>query len=284
MSIAITRGDADVNGTRLHYFTKGSGEPLVVLHGWPQTSLAWMPTIDRLSARYTVIAPDLRGAGQSAKPESGYDKKTMAEDIRALVHSLGFRRVHLVGHDMGATVIYPYACMHGDEVASLTFVDVPALGIAPLPLPFDAWHFGFHQTADLPEKLTAGRERVYLQHFLRTPKPGAISSDAFDAYAAAYSAPGAMKAGFEMYRAFAADAADNAGFAKTQLAMPVLCVGGEYLFGDYAHRVMTHVAPDIRGVVIPGIGHWIPEEAPDAFCDALLAFLDDVSSASTGVR
>lgn len=270
MTITLEHGDAEANGVRLHYVRAGTGELVILLHGWPQTWRAWEAVIPRLADTYTVIAPDLRGFGDSDKPDGGYDKKTVADDVRALVRGLGFERIHLVGHDVGATVIYPYAARYPDEIASLTFVDVPALGIADIPLPFDAWHFGFHQTPGLPEILTKGREREYLLHFFGTAYPGAIDEEQLAAYVEAYSQPGAMRAGFEHYRAFGIDAADNAALKSKRLSMPVLCIGGEVLFGDYAHRAMRTVCDDISGVVIPGVGHWLPEEAPDQVTAELL--------------
>jgi pimeloyl-ACP methyl ester carboxylesterase len=281
-----THGMADVEpGLRIHYVTAGSGPRVIVLlHGFPQTWREWHLVIEPLAqAGYRVVAADYRGAGHSWRPLGGYDKRTMAGDIRRLVREhLGIETpVAMVGHDIGLMVAYAYAQEYRDEVSHLVVVDAPLPGTAV----FDrirsdprVWHFAFHGVRDLPEVLVAGREREYLQVFFnaRIYDPSAISDADINAYASSYSAPGAMRAGFEVYRAFDQDAADNRSALERngKLTMPVLAVGGAIsTTGPLIEEMMREVAEDVKGVRVPGTGHWVPEENPDAFVAALLKFL-----------
>jgi pimeloyl-ACP methyl ester carboxylesterase len=281
-----THGMADIEpGLRLHYVTAGAGARTVVLvHGFPQTWRQWRHVIPPLAdAGFGVVAPDYRGAGQSWRPPGGYDKRTMAEDIRRLVREhLGIEEpVAVVGHDIGLMVAYAYAQAHGDEVSHLVVADAPLPGTAVFDrLRSDprVWHFAFHGARDVPEMLVAGRERQYLQAFInaRIFDPSAISDADLDAYASAYSAPGAMRAGFEVYRAFDQDAEDNrAALARNgKLTMPVLAVGGETsTSGPLVEEMMREVAENVTAVRIPRSAHWVAEENPEAFTAALLAFL-----------
>ena len=276
---------ADVEpGLRLHYAEAGSGErTIVLLHGFPQTWWEWHKAIPELVAGgFRVVAPDYRGAGDSWRPAGGYDKVTMAGDVRALVREhLGIEgRLAVVGHDIGLMVAYAYAQAYRDEVSHLVVVDAPLPGTEVFDrLRSDprVWHFAFHGTRDIAEMLVAGRERPYLQAFFgaRVFDPSAIGPEDLDVYVSAYSAPGAMRAGFEVYRAFDRDAEDNrAALARNgKLTVPVLAVGGEIsTSGALVEEMMREVAEDVRGVRVPRTGHWIPEEAPEAFVRAVLDF------------
>ncbi len=200
---------AEVNGVRLHYVMAGAGDPVVLLHGWPQTWHEWRHLIPVLASRYTVIAPDLRGFGDSDKPASGYDKRTVAEDIRQLVRHLGLREITLVGHDIGMMVAYHYAAAHPQEVRRLAVAEaaLPGLGLEEL---MDAakypkfWHFGFFAAPGVPEMLVAGRERMFLSYFVRhlAFDSYAVTEDDLGEYASRMAAPGALRGGFEHYRAF----------------------------------------------------------------------------------
>jgi pimeloyl-ACP methyl ester carboxylesterase len=272
---------ARTNGINLHYVIGGQGEPLLLLHGWPQTWYEYHRVMPRLAERFTVIVPDLRGAGESDAPASGYDKETMAEDLRGLLDHLGLDTVNLVGHDIGVMVAYPLAAKYPARIRRLVLAEAPIPGVEPGwtlagSLRF-LWHFGFHNERETPELLTAGRERAYLLSFY---KKFAAVQDAFpdaevDVYARAYARPGRMTAGFEWYRAFDADAARNAELQKTKLPMPLLMMAGG-AFGNTEADLVAQgevIATQVRAAVIAGSGHWILEEKPDLFVTALLSFL-----------
>ena len=204
--VALQHHTARVNDVMIHYVIAGQGEPVVLLHGWPQTWYEWRKIIPALAARYTVIAPDMRGIGDSSRPVSGYDKRTVADDIYQLVRKLGHEKIFLVGHDWGGPVAYAYAVAHPADVRKLVILDVGIPGKSTeRAFPFRSggvWHMQFHNVRDLPEALVAGRERIYLTWFYRTAyNPTAIGEEDIDEYVRCYSAPGAMRAGFEYYRA-----------------------------------------------------------------------------------
>ncbi len=268
---------ADVNGTTLHYLAAGQGEPVILLHGYAQTSHMWRPLIAELAGTHTVIAPDLRGAGQSGKPPQGYDKKTMAQDIRALAVSLGYRRVRLVGHDIGLMVAYAYAAQYPAEVDRIALMDAFLPGVGDWKnvwLLRDLWHFHFY--GEVPLKLVAGRERIYLEHFwndFAADRTRSVPEEDRRIYAAAYAQPGAMPAGFEYFRAFEQDAADFQELARTRLPMPMLVLTGEKASGEFLIAQGRLVADNVEGAVIAGSGHWLMEEAPDQVIPRLVAFI-----------
>jgi pimeloyl-ACP methyl ester carboxylesterase len=266
------------NGVRLHYVRGGQGEPLVLLHGYTQTWYEWRKVLPALADRFDVIAPDLRGAGDSDRPAGGYDKRTMAEDIRALLDGLGIDRIRLVGHDIGLMVAYAFAAAYPDRVGQLVLLDAPLPGVGPWDaLAPQVWHFAFHAVSDLPEALTAGREREYLSWFWRAYAydPSAIGPADADEYVRAYAAPGGMRAGFDWFRAFPQDAADNLESARTPLPMPVLALGGAAGTGEVSLQSARAVATDVSGGVIDHCGHWIAEERPDELVARLLAFFGE---------
>lgn len=277
----IHDGKLDVNGVRYHYLlAMGHGTPIVLLHGWGSTSFMWRFVMPQLVARgYTVLAPDLRGLGDTAKPATGYEKANIAEDIHALVAQLNLGpQVHVVGHDMGGMVAYAYAAQHPDEVRSVAILDVPLPGIAPwdqiVQMP-RTWHFRFYAVQDLPEMLIAGRELEYLKWFHNSEAVNAraFTNDVEETYAREYAMPGALRAGFEYYRAFPADARQNQLFAQRKLTMPVLGIGGAGSLGPIVGEELSHVALDVQSVQIEGAGHWVAEEQPQTVTDALLKFL-----------
>jgi pimeloyl-ACP methyl ester carboxylesterase len=277
---------ADIEpGLRLHYVTAGEGaRTVVLLHGFPQTWWEWRRVIPALvDAGYRVVAPDYRGAGHSWRPLAGYDKRTMAGDIHRLLrqHLRIQGPIALAGHDIGLMVAYAYAQAHRDEVSHLVVIDAPLPGTVVFDrLRTDprVWHFAFQGARDVPEMLVAGRERPYLQAFFnaRCFDPSAISDADIDLYASAYAAPGAMRAGFELYRAFDQDAEDNrdALGRNGKLTLPVLAVGGAISTnGPLIEGMMREVAENVTGVRVPGTAHWVPEENPQACAAALVAFL-----------
>jgi pimeloyl-ACP methyl ester carboxylesterase len=282
----IQHGMADIEpGLRLHYVTAGAGQrTIVLLHGFPQTWWEWRGIIpDLVKAGFLVVAPDYRGAGHSFRPQDGYDKRTMAGDIQKLLrHHLNIHGpVIIAGHDIGLMVAYAYAQAYRDEVSHLVVVDAPLPGTDVFDrLRSDprVWHFAFHNVRDLPEMLVAGRERQYLQSFFnyRIFNVAAISDADLDLYTSAYAAPGAMRAGFELYRAFDQDIADNREALQRsgKLTIPVLAVGGaSSTSGPVVEQMMHEVADDVTGLRVPGTAHWVPEENPAAFLSGLLSFL-----------
>ena len=275
---------ATANGVKLHYLStpgRGTGTPVVLLHGYAETSLMWRPLIAALGERHAVVAPDLRGAGGSDKPESGYDKKSLAADIHALVQSLGYRRVKIVGHDIGLMVAYAYAAQYPAEVESIALMDAFLPGVGAWKnvwLMRDLWHFHFH--GETPLKLVAGRERTYFEHFwndFAADRRRSVPEADRAFYAAAYAQPGGMKAGFEYFKAFAEDAADFGRFSTTKLEMPMLVLTGEKASGKFLIDQGCLVASHVEGVVIDGSGHWLMEEAPGKVIPRLVAFLDDAA-------
>jgi pimeloyl-ACP methyl ester carboxylesterase len=268
---------ADVNGTRLHYLTAGAGEPILLLHGYAQTSHMWRPVMAELAKTNTVIAPDLRGFGQSAKPEGGYDKKAMAQDIHALAAALGHKRVRVAGHDIGLMVAYAYAAQYPAEVDRVVLMDAFLPGVADWTkvwLLRDLWHFHFYGVT--PLNLVKGRERIYFEHFWNDfaadPKKSVSERDR-RIYAKAYAQPGAMRAGFEVFRNFEQDAKDFAELARTRLKMPMLVLSGEKAGGQFLVDQGRLVNDNVEGVIVKGSGHWLVDEAPDQVIPKLVAFL-----------
>ena len=207
---------ATVNGIQMHYVIGGQGEPIVLIHGWPQTWYEWRHVMPALAKNYTVIALDLRGLGDSSKPVTGYDGKTTAEDIYQLVSQLGFKDIFLVGHNLGALVAFSYTAAHPSEVRRLVILDVPITGIGPALNSTRLWHIPFHMVRDIPETLVEGKEREYLTWFYSnySYNPAAITKEDIDEYVSHYSAPGGMRAGFEYYRAFPIDAEQIKEYSK----------------------------------------------------------------------
>lgn len=231
-----------------------------------------------LAKSHTVIAPDLRGFGQSSKPASGYDKKSMAQDVHALAKSLGYQRTIVVGHDIGLMVAYAYAAQYSTEVDRIVLMDAFLPGVGDWKnvwLLRDLWHFHFY--GEVPLKLVAGRERTYFEHFWNDfaadPKHSVPEADR-RFYAAAYAQPGAMRAGFEVFRAFEQDAKDFAELAQTELTMPMLVLTGEKASGDFLIEQARLVDSNVDGVVIKGSGHWLMEEATKQVIPQLVAFIN----------
>jgi pimeloyl-ACP methyl ester carboxylesterase len=276
-NVTFSHHMASVNGLQLHYVIGGQGDPIVLLHGWPQTWYEWRHVIPALAKNYTVIVPDLRGLGDSSKPVDGYDGKTVAEDIYQLVAQLRFKDIFLVGHDLGAPVAYSYAAAHPSEVRGLVILDVPITGIGPTLNLTRLWHIPFHMVRDIPETLVEGKEREYLSWFYRNYayNPAAITKEDIDEYVSHYSAPGGMRAGFEYYRAFPISAEQIKEYSKVKLPMPVLALGGEYSFGTAAFDSLKFLATDVRGGIVPLSGHWIAEERPDYLIKQLASFFSE---------
>jgi pimeloyl-ACP methyl ester carboxylesterase len=267
----------EANGVKLNYLMDGKGEPVILLHGYAQNSHMWLPLIPELAKTHTVIAPDLRGFGDSSKPDGGYDKKTMAQDIHALAASLGYKRVRIVGHDIGLMVAYAYAAQYASEVDRIVLMDAFLPGVGDWTnvwLLGDKWHFHFY--GKTPLALVAGRERIYFEHFwndFAADPAHSVSEADRQFYTAAYAQPGAMRAGFEVFHAFPQDAEDFARFSKTKLKMPMLVLTGEKASGEFLIAQGRLVAENVEGAIIKGSGHWLMDEAPAQVIPKLVAFL-----------
>jgi pimeloyl-ACP methyl ester carboxylesterase len=282
-NMTFSHHTASVNGIQLHYVIGGQGDPVVLLHGWPQTWYEWRHVMPTLAKNYTVIAPDLRGLGDSSRPVDGYDGNTTAEDIYQLLTQLGVNeKIYLVGHDVGAQTAYSYAAIHPDNVSKLVIMDYVFPGFYPPNLEgVCCWWFSFHQTRDIPELLTAGNEREYLSWHYRglAYNPEAITEADIDKYVSSYSASGGMRAGFEYYRAFPINEEQNKVLSETKLQMPVLALGADIypaLGGDapgnFALDSTQGLAENVKGVIVPLSGHYIPEERPDFVTKELFKF------------
>ncbi|MYD99889.1 MAG: alpha/beta hydrolase, partial [Alphaproteobacteria bacterium] len=252
----------------------------VLLHGWPETWFEWRHVMPAIAERHPVIAPDLRGLGDSSRPAHGYDKRTVADDIHRLLRDrLGLERWHLAGHDWGGPTAFALAAAHAESALSLTVIDVVIPGDGgEFSQGGRRWHHAFHRTPDLPEALVGGRERTYLGWFYRaySARPNAIDEEAVEEYLRTYSQPEALRAGFAYYRNLPRDTADNAALLATgfRLPMPVLAIGGGRTdaFGraGEVEASMRRVATDVRGLIAEGSGHFVPEEDPELVARAIL--------------
>ena len=262
----------------------GSGPVVVLIHGYAENSDSWAPLAADLMKDHTVAVPDLRGIGRSSKPADGYDKKTQAKDIRAVVTALGYDKTFVVAHDIGNMVAYAYAATYPDKVERLVVMDAPIPGIDPwseiLQSP-GVWHFNFHGPD--AERLVAGRERIYFDRIWNdfTGDPGKPDEATRNFFAATYAQSGGMRAGFAQFAAFPQDAMDNKVFEQTKLTMPVMAVGGEKSFGPLQAVIMRHVAINVREEVVAGSGHWLMEERPTYTVALIRKFLDGPPSAPT---
>jgi pimeloyl-ACP methyl ester carboxylesterase len=265
------------NGTTLYVRVGGSGPAVVLLHGYGETGDMWAPLAAKLAAHYTVVVPDLRGMGLSARPKGGYDKKTQGHDVAGVLDALKIDQADLVTHDIGNMVGYAFAEEYPARVRRFVLIDAPLPGIGPwddIVKSHALWHFSFWGPD--AERLAAGRERIYLDRFWNEfsadPKNFPEASRAH--YAKLYAQPGAMHAGFEQFKAFDQDAIDDKAFlAKGKLTMPVLAVGGEKSFGPTMAVVMRAAATNVQEAIVPNSGHWVMEENPAATIALVTAFL-----------
>ena len=269
---------ATVNGVRLHYIEAGSGPLVILLHGWPETSYSWRNTIAVLSKHYHVVAPDLRGLGQSEHTQSGYDKKTIATDIEALVEYLGEKHAIIIGHDMGGKAAYVMAHLYPKMVSKLVLVDcfIPGTENADA-LHGGSWHYGFHMAKDFPEMLTKGREKEYISAMIKlmSYKKDAISEETIDEYVKYYSTPGGMTAGFNYYRALKEDAAFVETFKGEKLTMPVLVITGAHSTGDKLSKALANETLSLQSIIVEDSGHFVAEESPEIFNAAIITFLEN---------
>ncbi|WP_019929706.1 alpha/beta fold hydrolase [Nocardia sp. BMG111209] len=270
---------ATVNGVRLHYVIAGSGDPVLLLHGWPETWYAWRKVIPALADRFTVIAPDMRGYGDSERPAVGYDKVTVATDLHELMRTLGFGRIHLVVQDLGGPVGFAYAASFPADVRDFIFIEsaVPGFGLeAAMDVAHGgSWHMGFNMAQGINEVLVAGRERPFIEYFYRrgTLHPDALTPADIDEYARSYAA-GGLVASFNYYRTLLDDAKVNRDkLAVKRLALPVLSLAAEQGFGDFSHASIAQVADLVERQTIAGAKHFLVQDQPQAATEAILSFL-----------
>ncbi len=274
---AIASRTSQVNGIELHYLTAGHGPAVILLHGYTQTSRMWRPIIPLLAAKFTVIAPDLPGIGDSAIPADGLDMKNAAIRVHALAKSLGVEKARVVGHDIGLMVAYAYAAQFPAETEKLVVMDAFLPGVAGWEDVYNdpgIWHFRFN--GPTPEDLVRGRERTYFDYFwndFAADKTHSLPEADRAAYTAAYARPGRMRAGWAYFVSFQQAARDFAQLSQTKLTMPVLAIGGEKANGKLLGEQMKIVATDATMVVLKDCGHWVLEEKPKETTDALMKFL-----------
>jgi pimeloyl-ACP methyl ester carboxylesterase len=286
---------ASVNGIQMHYVIGGQGNPLVLLHGFPETWYEWRHVMPAFAKNYTVIVPDLRGLGDSSKPLTGYDGKTTAEDLNQLISQLGFKKILLVAHDLGAQTAFSYAATHPNNVSKLVIMDYIFPGFYPPQFGQNGpWWFTFHQVPNIPEFLVEGKEREYISSFVKmiAYNPSAITEGDLDVYAAKYSAPGVMRDGFEYYRAFPLDAVqDKALVNQSKLHVPVLGLYGSYypgLGGNVTSNpgldALKPLAQNVTVIKVPLSGHFIPEEQPQFVIKQLAKFFGNGSNSTKASR
>jgi pimeloyl-ACP methyl ester carboxylesterase len=274
---AIVSRIAEIDGAKLHYMMAGHGTPLILLHGYAETSLMWKPIIPALAKRFTVIAPDLPGIGDSDIPADGLDMKYAAVRIHDLAKSLGVRKAAVVGHDIGLMVAYAYAAQFPTEVTKLVLMDAFLPGVEGWEAVYNnpgIWHFRFNGST--PEALVQGRERTYFDYFwndFAADKTHSIPEADRKAYAAAYARPGRMHAGWAYFVSFLQAAKDFAQLSQTKLTMPVLTIGGDKSLGEALAQQTKLVATDVTVVVLKNTGHWVLEEQPKETTEALQKFL-----------
>ncbi|MDW0223645.1 MAG: alpha/beta hydrolase [Nitrososphaeraceae archaeon] len=284
-NVTFTHHTASVNGIQLHYVMGGKGDPILLLHGYPQSWYEWRYVMPDLAKNHIVIAADLRGFGDSSKPMTGYDGKTIAEDINQLMTQLGFNKIFLVAHDVGSQPAFSFTAEHLNNVTKLVIMDFPYPGFLPAAFGQNGpWWFSFYQTRDIPEVLIQGHEREYLSWFMKglAYNPDAITDKDIDVWTSHIVAPGGLRGSLEHFRAFPIDAEQNKETAKSKITTPVLALGGDIypaLGGDYpgnfAFSSLQSLATNVKGVTVPLSGHWIPEEQPKFVVEQLLKFFGE---------
>lgn len=268
---------ANINGAKIHYTIRGSGSAVILLHGFAETSRMWAPILPALAAKFTVVAPDLPGIGESSIPTGGIGMKRAAIMMHDLVRSIGIEKARVVGHDIGLMVAYAYAALFPSETEKLVLMDAFLPGVPgwePIYNSPKYWHFRFN--GPTAEALVKGRESVYFAYFwdgLAADKNRSIPKADRKAYIAAYSRPKRMRASWEYFVSWPQAAKDFAEMSQTKLTMPVLSIGGDKSLGDALGAQTTLVAENATVVTIKNSGHWIVEEQPKQTTEALVSFL-----------
>lgn len=273
------------DGLCLHAVFAGpeDGEAVLLLHGWPQTAYAWRKVMPLLAeAGYRVVAPDLRGFGDSGKPEGVHSKLVVAGDLVAMLDGLGIAAVWVVGHDLGGQVAYPFAANWPRRTRGLVFIEsgLPGFGQerAMDVANGGSWHFGFNRSGDIAEELVRGREHLFIKAMIRRERvgtfdPTSITEEDIDVYARAAAAPGGLRGMFAHYRALIPqDRDDNLRLGASPLPCPVLAIGGDHGYGEASLNTMRHVAADPEGAILADCGHYVPEERPCELVEAMTRF------------
>ncbi|QXQ06136.1 alpha/beta hydrolase [Sphingosinicellaceae bacterium] len=279
-----------VGDVRLHYVRGGHGSPLILVHGWPSTWYEWRRVMPALAKHHDVIALDIRGLGDSSRPVGGYDKETAAADIAGLIRQLELGPVDMAGHDIGGQIAFAFARKYPDLLRRVAILDIALPGL-PEWDQSQLWHFAFQGQPDMPEWLVAGHVREYISYFFNneTYNPSAFTREDVDEYVRTYTQPGALRAGFDYYRAFKQDAIANKTWADKggKLSMPVFWLGGLSSsnqrpsgqsepagVGDLLQRQLVGIATDLHGEQLAACGHWMSTECPDTVSRKLLNFFD----------
>lgn len=267
------------NGVNIHYVVGGEGEPLVLLHGFAENWYVWNRLLPELSKHFTIIAPDMRGIGESDKPATGYDKKTMAADIHEMVKKLGYKNIKLVGHDIGLMVAYAYAAQYPNEVKKVALMDAMLPGIEPVwtRVTTASWHISFFEQS-ISAILMKGHEKEFLNDFW--PQHLGKNKNAFykaetDEFIRSYSVEGAIAGSLKWYKAFQLDVADNHEFMKQKLKMPFLAMGGEYSTAPFLANHVRLIATNVSEAIITDAGHWLVQEQPNQVLKGLTDFFSD---------
>jgi len=275
----ISSHSAEIDGAKIYYLTAGHGPTVILLHGFAETSRMWRPVMPELAERFTVIAPDLPGIGDSDIPADGLDMKSAAIRIHDLAKSLGVQKAEVVGHDIGLMVAYAYAAQFPAEVTKLVLMDAFLPGVDGWQAIYNdphIWHFRFN--GPTPEALVKGRERTYFEYFwndLAADKNHSLPEADREAYTAAYARPGRMGASWAYFVSFLQAAKDFEVLSRTKLTMPVLAIGGDKSLGVPLGQQAKLVATNATVIVIKNAGHWILEEQPEATTEALVKFLEN---------
>jgi len=277
----------DADGIRFHTVSGGSGVPIILMAGFPQSWFAWRRVMPLLAEHYQVIAIDLPGQGDSDKPVDGYDTKTTGDRLNALVKAMGIGRYHIGAHDIGAWVAYPYIARFPDEVGKLVLLDANIPGVTLKttievgPDNWKAWHFLFHPVPDIPEILITGRERQYIEWFFqrKTFNPaGTFSRSDVDEYERVYTQPGNLRGALAYYRAVFEDIEQNQALATRVLHTPMLALGGDVGMSPGIFEAMRSLGSNVQGGVIKNCGHYMPEEQPEVIATRMLEFFNDTKS------
>ncbi len=280
---------ASTLGKGVHALTAGSGSPVVLLPGWPETAEAYSEVLPTLAERHSVLAIDPPGLGESSESTGGYDTGSISKQLEDALRSCTPQPIHLVSHDVGAWIAYAWAAQFPERIRSLTLLDSALPGLAPplsFPLPPEVnvklWQFSFNTLPDLPEMLTQGRERQLFEWLFqhKAQHPERLSQAKRARYVECYSRPGAMSRGFAYYRAAAKSASQNIEFSKTKLQMPVLALGGKSGVGDRLRLSMESLAIHVEGGEIEDCGHYVMEEQPEVVSSRLIEFLHRVEAAA----
>jgi pimeloyl-ACP methyl ester carboxylesterase/heme-degrading monooxygenase HmoA len=270
----VKEATAEVNGQKIHYLMAGTGPALVLVHGYPESSLTWRKVMPELAETFTVIAPDTRGTGQSSLAD-GFSLEDVADDIYELVKKLGFGKVCLVGHDFGVQVVSAYAAKHREAVSALVVIESPLSGFGLEDLFASFWHFGF-LGSPFAELLITRREKEFFSAFAFGDfvfMKEAFSPADIDRYISDQARPGRLSAGFAYYRALLAGKEFFSNTVSPPWTFPVLAIDGDHSMKGLTMTSFERIAPNARSLVVANCGHFVQEEQPDSLAKMLLDFL-----------